>query len=195
MRVRDDALPGACARKGFPQLRGTLKREHPFIRAAESSIHGRGVYARVVIPDGTRIVEYTGERITKAEAKRRELQRLARARRGGDGSVYIFDLNRRYDLDGRKRTNIARLINHSCSPNCRAETIRGRIFIFARREIPAGAELTFDYGYSYKEARAHPCRCGTKACAGFIVNAGQRKRLRRALRAERTAQRMKPEAV
>jgi SET domain-containing protein len=160
-----------------------------WIRAANSAIHGRGVYARTAIPDGTRIVEYTGERITKAEAQRREEQRLARLRRGGDGSVYIFILNRRHDLDGRKRNNVARLINHSCAPNCRAETIRGRIWIFARRDIPAGGELTFDYGYSYKECRDHPCRCGAKNCAGFIVTADSRWRLRRALRTEARAQR------
>ena len=160
-----------------------------WIRAANSAIHGRGVYAREPIPDGTPIVEYTGERITKAVAKRREAERLARQRRGGDGSVYIFDLNRRHDLDGRLRSNIARLINHSCAPNCRAETIRGRIWIIARRDIPAEAELTFDYGYSYKECRNHPCRCGAKNCAGFIVNSGQRWRLRRALRQEAAAAR------
>ena len=79
-----------------------------WIRADNSAIHGRGVYARVSIPRGTRIIEYTGERITKAESRRREKLRLARQCRGGDGSVYIFELNLRYDLDGRMRGNVAR---------------------------------------------------------------------------------------
>ena len=149
------------------------------VRAARSGIHGRGVYARVAIPDGTRIIEYTGERITKAEAERREAQRAERERRGGDGSIYIFELNQRYDLDVRRRSNLARLINHSCAPNCRAEVVRGRIWIVARTDIPAGAELTFDYGFSLAEGRLHPCRCGAPRCAGFIVNAAQRWRLRR----------------
>ena len=68
-----------------------------------------------MIPAGTRVVEYTGERITKAEADRREKLRLARGRRGGDDCVYIFELNARHDLDGRTRRNVARLINHSCA--------------------------------------------------------------------------------
>jgi SET domain-containing protein len=157
----------------------------PWIRAIASAIHGRGVQAACAIPDGTHIVEYTGERITKAEAKRREQQRLARLRRGGDGSVYIFDLNRGHDLDGRTRRNVARLINHSCAPNCRAETTRGRIWIIARRDIAAGEELTFDYGFPYAEWRLHPCRCGAKRCPGFIVNAAQRWRVRRLVRAAR----------
>lgn len=167
-------------------------RANPWIRAAESSIHGRGVYARVAIPDGTRVIEYTGELISKAESKRREKQRLERLRRGGDGCVYIFDLDEKHDLDGGKTSNLARLINHSCAPNCRAENIDGHIWIIARRDVPAGAELTFDYGYSYKECRQHPCRCGAPGCPGFIVNALDRWRLRRALRAERvTARKIK----
>ncbi len=157
-------------------------RANPWIRTANSPIHGRGIYARVAIPDGTRLIEYRGERITKAEAARREGQRLARLARGGDGCVYIFTLNRRHDLDGRKRGNVARFINHSCDPNCRAETIAGRIWIIARRDIPAGAEITFDYGYSYNEWPHHPCRCGARRCPGYIVNAPQRWLVRKALR-------------
>lgn len=156
-----------------------------WITAGRSTIHGRGVYARGIIPDGTRVIEYTGERITKAEAARRETQRLARQRSGGDASVYIFNLNRRHDLDGRTRRNVARLINHSCAPNCRVEKIRGRIWIIARRDIPAGAELTFDYGFSFIEWPRHPCRCGSRRCPGFIVNGAQRWRLRRIPRNER----------
>jgi SET domain-containing protein len=165
---------------------------NPWIRAAQSPIHGRGVYARVPIPEGTRIVEYCGERITKAEALRREDERLARQARGGDGSVYIFVLNRRHDLDGRMHDNVARLINHSCAPNCRAEVIAGRIWIIARRDIPAGAELSFDYGYGYNEGLQHPCRCGAPGCVGFIVNAPQRWLVRRTARALRIGRRAKP---
>lgn len=154
---------------------------------SHSAIHGRGVCARTAIPDGTRIVEYVGEKITKAEALRREEQRLERLRTGGDGSVYVFILNKRHDLDGRQSRNIARLINHSCEPNCRAETIRGHIWIIARRDIREGEELTFDYGFPFSEWRQHPCRCGAPGCVGFIVNAGQRWRVRRILRQEKRA--------
>jgi len=154
----------------------------PWIRADQSPIHGRGVYASQPIPMGTRVIEYVGERITKAEARRREQLRLRRQKRGGDGSVYIFELNRRYDLDGRMSANVARLINHSCAPNCRAETMRGRIWIIANRDISVGEELTFDYGYGFSEWRLHPCRCGAPRCPGFIINAAQRWRVRRIVR-------------
>jgi uncharacterized protein len=156
-----------------------------WVRAAESAIHGRGMYARRTIPDGTRVIEYTGERITKAESRRREQRRLERQRRGGDDCVTIFELNRTHNVDGRHRHNLARLINHSCAPNCRAEIHRGRIWIVARREISCGEELTFDYGYAFSEWPLHPCRCGTRRCVGYIVSAAQRWRLRKILRARR----------
>lgn len=160
---------------------------HPlrWVHAGQSAIHGRGVYAREPIPDGTSVIEYTGERITKTESKRREVARLSRQRTGGDDCVYIFNLNARHDLDGRTQKNIARLINHSCTPNCRAESGRGRIWIVARREIHAGEELTFDYGFSFTEWRLHRCGCGAERCPGFIVGSYQRWRLRRVPRAER----------
>jgi SET domain-containing protein len=155
-----------------------------------SVIHGRGVFARRAIPDGARIIEYTGERITKAQARRREVERLVRQRRGDDASVYIFVLNRRHDLDGRRSRSVARFINHSCAPNCRVEVARGRIWIVARRDIATGEELTYDYGFPFAEWRQHPCRCGASRCAGFIVGKAARWRLRRIpLRERRRARR------
>jgi hypothetical protein len=156
------------------------------IETRNSPIHGRGVYARVAIVRGTRVVEYTGKRISKAESIRRERARLARQARGEDSCVYIFNLNQRHDLDGRSSKNIARLINHSCDPNCRAETIRGRIWIIARRDIAKGEELSFDYGFPFPEWRQHLCRCGAKSCLGFIVRKDQRWRVRRLLRKKST---------
>lgn len=179
-------LPAASRPKTTPTApRGRPAHAARWVKAARSAIHGRGVYARASIPDGTRVIEYTGERITKPEARRRETQRLARQRRGGDDCVYIFVLNRRHDLDGRGRGNPARLINHACAPNCRVEVVRGRIWIVARRDIARGTELTFDYGFSFSEWARHPCRCGAQSCPGFIVGAGQRWRLRRIPRSER----------
>lgn len=99
--------------------------------------------------------------------------------------MYIFELNARHDLDGRTRGNVARLINHSCAPNCRVDVVRGRIWIVARRDIAAGEELTFDYGFKFNEWRHHACLCGSASCVGFIVAKDQRWRLRRIPRAER----------
>ncbi len=143
-----------------------------------SKIHGRGMFAAQDIPRGTRIIEYTGERITKAEGWRRELKRQERAARGGDGCIYIFELNTKTDIDGSVLWNTARYINHSCDPNCESQITRGRVWIVALRRIKAGQELSYDYYYDYEHYEEHPCRCGADDCAGFIVKAPQRWRVR-----------------
>jgi SET domain-containing protein len=137
------------------------------------------------IPSGTRIIEYVGRRITKAEAVREEERRLRRLAAGGDGAVYIFELNKRHDIDGRVPWNPARRINHSCAPNCEVEVFRGRIWISARRDLEAGEELTYDYSFDYDAWRDHPCRCGAAGCPGYIVTSAQRWRVRRILAAEK----------
>lgn len=149
------------------------------LRLARSRLHGRGVFARDFIAEGERIIEYVGERITKVEAQRREDARLARGAAGAESSVFVFELEGRYDLDGRVAGNPARWINHSCAPNCEAEEDRGRIWIVALRDIAPGEELTYDYGFSASVARDHPCRCGAPDCVGYIVARAQRWRLRR----------------
>lgn len=151
----------------------------PTVRLRRSALHGVGVFAQDFIPEGEQIVEYIGERITKAEAERREELRRARAAAGGDACVYIFELNRHFDLDGAVPGNPARRINHSCAPNCEAQSDGRRVWIVASRDITPGEELTFDYGFRVSDARRHPCRCGAPECAGFIVARSQRWRFRR----------------
>jgi SET domain-containing protein len=99
-----------------------------------SRIHREGCYTTAPIRQGTRIIEYTGERISIPEADRRY---------DGDEITYLFGLTGgKQVIDGN---GIAALINHSCDPNCQAEEIRGRVWITALRDIRAGEELTYDY--------------------------------------------------
>jgi SET domain-containing protein len=149
--------------------------------ARDSAIHGRGVYATRAIPAGATLIEYTGERITHAEARRRERlrQKAARLDPASDAACdYLFIADDHTVIDGRHETSPARLINHACETNCDIEIEDGRIFLVALTAIARGAELTFDYGYTWREGLAHPCRCGRPACVGFIISAGQRWRLR-----------------
>lgn len=134
-----------------------------------SSIHSRGVFARCDIPAGTRVLEYTGEKISKAESERRAQARLARAKKTGVAAVYIFNLNKKQDLDGSQASNTARLLNHSCAPNCEAYQTAGRIWLTSLRDIKKGEELTFNYGFDLENWDEHICRCGTDRCVGFIV--------------------------
>lgn len=145
--------------------------EHPYIVIKESAIHSLGIFARTDIPAETRIIEYVGDKITKAESNRRADIPLTRHKADQRfGAVYIFDLNKRYDLDGDVPHNAAKYINHSCGPNCEAVNIRGHIWIMALRDIKAGEELTYNYGYDSEDFDEHPCRCGSPRCVGYIVN-------------------------
>lgn len=147
-----------------------------------SSIHQRGIFARVDIPQGTAIIEYTGEKITKAESERRGNALAARAAKTGGAAVYIFTLNKTHDLDGSTADNTARLINHSCEPNCEAFITRGRIWIYAKHDIPEGEELSFNYGFGMDTWEDHPCRCGKPRCIGYILDEELWPKLRRILK-------------
>lgn len=125
----------------------------------QSTIHGTGAFSKKPIPRGTRVIEYVGERIGKAES----------LRRCQDKNEYIFALNEREDLDGRVPWNLARFINHSCMPNCEAMVDEQRIWIIAIGDISPGEEVTFNYGYDLTDYRDYPCRCGAHACVGYIV--------------------------
>lgn len=131
------------------------------------------MFAKTDIPEGTRIIEYAGRRLTKAQSARRADVLLQRAARNGAGAVYIFELNQRYDIDGSVWWNPAKFINHSCDPNCEAQIIRGVIWFVALRDIPSGEEITFNYGYDVEHWREHPCRCGAPNCVGHIVDQEQ----------------------
>src|SRR5258708_7638677 len=124
------------------------------IHFRNSSIHGTGGFARVDIPVGTRMVEYLGRKIDKAESLRQcELE-----------NPYIFSISTEYDLDGNVDWNPARLLNHSCLPNAEAQESDGRIWIVALRGIPAGEEITFNYNYDLQDYKEHPCQCGAANC-------------------------------
>ena len=156
-----------------------------WVRRGRSKIHGGGLYAAKPIPKGTRVIEYVGERVTKAEAYRREERRLADRAKGNDGGVYVFELNKRHDIDGDVSWNTARLINHSCDGNCETAIIRGKIWIIAVRDIAEGEEITYDYGFDFEDWKLHPCLCGSKKCVGYIVHSKHRWRVRKALKAEK----------
>ncbi|MDR1817074.1 MAG: SET domain-containing protein-lysine N-methyltransferase [Puniceicoccales bacterium] len=160
----------------------------------KSAIHGTGVFAVRDIAAGERIGEYKGERITKKESLRRAEARVYSNAAGsatdsttgsaaGDDAaserkIFIFSLNRRFDLDGDVPENLLRFTNHSCDENCEVVLRRGHLWLVARRDIAAGEELTFDYGFSPAGFFEHPCRCGAAGCTGYIVAKPERTRLR-----------------
>jgi hypothetical protein len=117
------------------------------LRVGRSSA-GLGLFATRAFKKGERIIEYFGRTITHEEAYKSR-------------SLYLFEVNSRKTIDGTTRENFARYINHSCTPNCEPEIVRGRIWIDARKNIKAGEELSYDYGEEYFDVHIKPygCRC------------------------------------
>jgi hypothetical protein len=109
------------------------------IERRRSGIAGWGVYATERIPKNKRIIDYKGEKITHKESAEREDQYLKR------GQIWCFTLNSRWVIDAAVGGNIARFINHSCTPNCYAHITDGTIWIRAARTIRKGEELSYHY--------------------------------------------------
>lgn len=135
-----------------------------------SPIQGYGAFAVRDIPRGTRLIEYTGEKISNAEADRRYDDDAMRRHH-----TFLFTLSSRTIVDAAVGGNAARFINHSCDPNCEAVIERSRIWIDAIKRIPAGTELVYDYQYEYdddyteKDLKWYACVCGSAKCRGTIV--------------------------
>tara|TARA_B100001063_G_C16569016_1_gene454846 strand:- start:79 stop:618 length:540 start_codon:yes stop_codon:yes gene_type:complete len=150
-----------------------------------SKLHGKGLFANSYIKAGTNIIEYVGEKITKAQSdKIAELQLKKAEKNKDEGQVYIFTLNDKYDINGNVSYNKARLMNHSCNPNCDTDIIDNKIWIRSFKDIRKGQELTYDYGFSFDvdDFREHVCKCGSKNCVGFIVTETDWKKLGKYLR-------------
>lgn len=121
------------------------------IERRRSGIHGWGVFAIRPINKNTRIIEYAGEKISTRQSARREAQYLRR------GHIWCFRLNSRWVRDAAVGGNVARYINHSCTPNCYVHIVGDVIWIRAARNIRRGEEITYDY--ETDGAKIIPCRC------------------------------------
>ncbi|TDY48316.1 hypothetical protein BX592_111251 [Paraburkholderia rhizosphaerae] len=132
-------------------------------------MHGKGVFALRPIRAGERVLEYKGEVTTW----RRAAARLRRA--GAVGHTFVFGLSSGRVIDGSCGGNSARWLNHACDANCEAIEEHGRIFIHARTDIAAGAELFIEYGLSVDEPLSpevisqYQCRCGALSCSTSML--------------------------
>ena len=139
----------------------------------KSNIDNKGLYAAKNIKAGRKVINYKGRIITVKETEKNK-------KFDNDKAIYLFNLNKKYDLDGDFEYNTARLINHSCNPNCEVGGKGLKLWIFALRDIKKGEELSYDYGFGYdKDYKQFVCRCGAKNCVGYIVREGSRWRIKK----------------
>jgi uncharacterized protein len=125
------------------------------LRVGQSKIHGRGVYADQDIPPNRKVIEYTGEKITRKEGRKR------------GQTPYLFVLDKRWMLDGAVNGSGAELINHSCEPNLVTRIFKGHIIYMSLRPIRKGEELTVDYNYDDTDETMR-CTCGAPSCRDTI---------------------------
>lgn len=132
-----------------------------------SAIHAAGCYTTAPIRKGSRVAEYTGPRLSKAQAD--ELYE--------DSPVtYLFGLG-----DGSRVIDghcMAMFINHSCDPNCETDERDGRVWINAIRAIAPGEEITYDYCLYDGGDEEQVCNCGTRRCRGSMYSQEESRRLR-----------------
>ncbi len=143
-----------------------------------SKIHNAGCYTKAAIKKGAQIVEYTGPRLTVAEANKK----YKKATR-----TYLFGLeDEKTVIDGE---GMAAFINHSCAPNCEPDEIGRRVWIFALRNIKAGEELTYDYNlYDGELDDESVCYCKAKSCRGTMYSEEEMERRAKLLKRQAKAQ-------
>ncbi|MDX3894561.1 SET domain-containing protein [Pusillimonas sp.] len=154
------------------------KTKLPWHTVRRSPLHGNGVFAARDIPAGTRIIEYTGTRITPEQADERHP-----ANPDDPFHTFYFSLSGGKVIDGGDKGNDARWINHSCAPNCETEENASgtRVYVMALRDIGEGEELFYDYGLVMegkitKKLRAqYLCLCGSENCRGTMLALPEKK--------------------
>ena len=129
----------------------------PGLAIRKSPIEGKGCFSVVAFKRARKIAEYSGERITNVEAKRRSLRRKLR----------ICEIDSRWSLDGSRGGNGTHYINHSCEPNAFMKILHGHILFIALRDITPGEEITIDYE-STLHSDSKRCTCGADTCRGTI---------------------------
>src|SRR5687767_7754455 len=143
----------------------------PLFEIRESPIAGKGAFALQPIPAWTRLIEYTGERVSHEVADARYEEEES----AGNTHTVLFTVDDKTVIDAGVGGNDARFFNHSCAPNCQSRIIRKRVYLETIRDIKPGEELTYDYeipneGEDAETARRKwPCHCGAPNCRGTLL--------------------------
>lgn len=125
--------------------------KHLYVKKSVIPGAGKGLFTKVFIPKGTRIIEYKGEALTW-----KEVEQMADDRNG-----YVFYFNSRYVLDAwNHKKSLARYANDAkgivrvegLKNNAEYVIEKKRCFVEAIRDIPKGAEILVGYGGEYWQA-------------------------------------------
>jgi len=145
------------------------------------SLTGLGLFATQPIKKRTRIAEYKGPLLDVKAAEKAERS----------GNRYLYEVNSRWTIDGKARSNIARYFNHSCNPNAESYTVGHRVFVRTLRNIKPGEEITYDYGSDYLRNVIGKSRCKCSRCRKRRAKRAKELRLARKRREARAAAKRK----
>jgi len=112
---------------------------------------GLNLFTNEFVPARKRMIEYTGPLVSTTEVERRR-------------GKYFFGINSKWSIDGSPRGNTARYINHSCVPNAASFDSGKRVWVWSRKRIQAGEEITIDYGQAYFDDYIFPAGCKCERC-------------------------------
>ncbi len=116
---------------------------------------GLGLFATQPIKKGSKIIRYFGPMLDCNKKKDDAVE-----------NKYLFQISKRWTVDGSVRKNIARYINHSCKPNAESDVSvkKRKIMIRAIKDIAPGEEINYDYGTEYFKEYLKPIGCKCDAC-------------------------------
>ena len=139
---------------------------------------GLGLFATKPIKKGTKIVRYFGPLLDCDKKKDDAIE-----------NKYLFQISKRWTVDGSIRKNIARYINHACKPNAESDVnaAKKKIIIRSIKKIEPGEEINYDYGTEYFKEYLKPIGCKCDSCEK------KRKKKRAEARAEKLKAKEKAE--
>ena len=139
---------------------------NPKLEVRESSLGGRGVFARERIEADEMVFVMGGYILTIEEDN--DFRGVV-----ADKAIEISDY---FFIGPRDEKDLERMpqhfVNHSCEPNA---GFKGQIFMMAMRTIDPGEEITYDYAMvmcptpESNSFFSMPCRCGRASCRETIT--------------------------
>lgn len=123
-----------------------LLEKHLFVKTSTIPNAGKGLFTKIFIPKGTRIVEYKGRRTIWKDVK------------NNHENGYLYTINNNNVIDaGKTLSALARYANDAkgitrvkgINNNCVYVNDNLRAYIESTKDIPAGGEILVDYTKEY----------------------------------------------